>query len=141
MLANKQQTTISGKINIAEYLEGELVAEIKHELVDGQVYAMVGASGNHNYISENIYRKFGNHLEYINIPTLEEYVIIEQDFVDITVYQKRDDWRSTHYFLEETIHFKSIDLALSVEEIYHRVNNEDMIEFLTKKEELDHEGE
>lgn len=84
---------------------------------------------------------FIESLENINNPTLEEYVIIEQDFVDITVYQKRDDWRSTHYFLEETIHFKSIDLALSVEEIYHRVNNEDMIEFLTKKEELDHEGE
>ena len=30
-------------------------------------------------------------LEYINIPTLKEYVVIEQDVVDITVYRKSDD--------------------------------------------------
>ncbi|MFT5163310.1 MAG: hypothetical protein ACI9FJ_001899, partial [Alteromonadaceae bacterium] len=31
-----------------EYLEGELVREIKHHLIDGQVYAMAGASANHD---------------------------------------------------------------------------------------------
>ena len=29
-------------------------------------------------------------LEYINIPTLIEYVIIEQDYVDIAVFRKSD---------------------------------------------------
>ena len=72
-------------------------------------------------------------LEYINIPTLKEYVLIEQDYVDITVYRKSDDWRSTHYFLDEEIYFESIDLTLAVEELYHRVNNEDMIELLGNK--------
>ncbi|MCF6434517.1 Uma2 family endonuclease [Pseudoalteromonas sp. MMG022] len=38
-------------------------------------------------------------LEYINISTLEEYIVIEQDIADVTVYRKSDDWRSTHYFL------------------------------------------
>ena len=72
-------------------------------------------------------------LEYINIPSLKEYVLIEQDFVDITVYRKSDSWRSIHYFLEEQIYFESIDLTLSVEEIYHRVKNDDMVDFLEKK--------
>lgn len=68
-------------------------------------------------------------LEYINIPTLKEYVLIEQDYVDITVYRKSDDWRTTHYFLDENVYFESIELTLSVEEIYHRVENDDMVEF------------
>lgn len=37
-------------------------------------------------------------LEYINIPTLKEYVVIEQDYVDVAVYRLSDDWRSTHWF-------------------------------------------
>jgi len=69
-------------------------------------------------------------LEYMNIPTLKEYVLIEQDFADVTVYRQSDDWRPTHYFLGDDVLFESIDLALSVEEIYHRVQNQDMEEFL-----------
>jgi len=188
--------TASPSVLITEedYLNGELLAETKHELVNGQVYAMAGASKNHERISTNMIRKFGNHLEispcetfgsdvkvrtpagnyrypdcmvvcndqtdndyftesptilvevisrstrkideqvkrmeYINIPSLQEYVLIEQDFVDITVYRKSDDWRPTHYFLGEEVPFESIKLSLKVEEIYHRVVNQDMTEFL-----------
>jgi Uma2 family endonuclease len=188
----------SNFITEEEYLECEVSAERKHEYIDGDIYAMAGASENHDYISGNIFGEFHAHLknsscrpftsdikvktakgsfrypdcmvvceedkenayyktkpvilvevlsrstrkidekekllEYINIPSLKEYVLIEQDFVDITVYRKSDSWRSTHYFLEEDIYFESIDLTLSVEEIYHRVNNDDMVEFLEKKQ-------
>ena len=72
-------------------------------------------------------------IEYINIPSLKEYVLIEQDFVDITVYRKSDEWRSTHYFLGEEFYLESIDLSVSVEAIYHRVENRDMQEFLDAK--------
>jgi len=68
-------------------------------------------------------------LEYINISTLREYMLIEQDFVDVTVYRQNDDWRPTHYFLGDDVLLESIDLVLSVAEIYHRVKNEDMAEF------------
>jgi len=74
-------------------------------------------------------------LEYINIPSLQEYVLIEQDFVDIEVFRKKDNWFPQHYFLGEEVTFESIDLTLTVEEIYHRVNNEDMVEFLNNKNE------
>ena len=33
-----------------EYLDGERISDIKHEYVAGQVYAMTGASANHNFI-------------------------------------------------------------------------------------------
>ena len=38
------------RISVEDYLEGELVSEIRHEFVDGQVYAMSGASDRHGLI-------------------------------------------------------------------------------------------
>lgn len=175
------------------YLQQELSSTVKHELIEGQIVAMAGASANHERICQNVARKLGNHLEgqpcepfgsdmkvrirdnfyypdvlvdchfdesepyftetpvilvevisrstrqmdekkklleYINIPTLKEYVIIEQDVADVTVYRKSDDWRSTHYFLGEDIYFESIDFTIAVTDIYLRVHNEDVIAFL-----------
>ena len=42
------------KISIEDYLSGEALADTKHEYVDGQVYAMAGASERHNRIALNI---------------------------------------------------------------------------------------
>ena len=183
-------------LSVNDYLQGELTSSVKHELIDGQVIAMAGASANHERIAGNIYSEFRSHLkkspcepfgsdmkvrvrdnfyypdvlvdcnfdesepyftsspviivevisrstrkmdektkflEYVNIPTLKEYVIIEQDIADVTVYKRGDDWRATHYFLGEEIHFESIDFTISVEEIYSRVQNEDVIEFLEQQ--------
>lgn len=41
---------------------------------------------------------------------------------------------SRHYFLGDEVNFESIQLTLSVAEIYLRVHNEDMIEFLSQKD-------
>jgi|SRR5947209_7157575 len=41
-------------ISVEEYLEGERLSEIRHEYVGGKVYAMAGASDNHNRIAINI---------------------------------------------------------------------------------------
>jgi Uma2 family endonuclease len=43
-----------GLISPEEYLEGELHSEVRHEYVDGYVYAMAGASADHIRISRNI---------------------------------------------------------------------------------------
>ena len=45
-----------------EYLEGERVSEIRHEYVEGRVYAMAGASDDHNRISGNIFVELRNAL-------------------------------------------------------------------------------
>jgi Uma2 family endonuclease len=189
MLAIKNTDLIS----VDDYLQGELISDLKHELIDGYVYAMAGASASHERISLNILRKIGNHLEnkpcepfgsdmklrindnffypdvmvvcnfdnttpyftqtptlivevlskstrrkdmtlkfmsYINIPRLQEYVLIEQDFVDIQVFRRSEGWIPKHYFLGDEITFESIDLTLLVEDLYQRVQNDDMAEFL-----------
>ena len=50
-------------ISVDDYLEGELNSEVKHELINGDVYAMAGASGNHERICGNMYAEFRNHLK------------------------------------------------------------------------------
>lgn len=49
-------------ITPAEYLEGERVAEMRHEYIDGKVYAMAGASAEHNEICGDIYAILKSHL-------------------------------------------------------------------------------
>ncbi len=45
------------------YLAFERNSELKHEYFDGEIFAMVGASLNHNRISRNIDRELGNQLK------------------------------------------------------------------------------
>jgi Uma2 family endonuclease len=54
MLAVKMTLENSVYMTEADYLEGEKHAEIRHEYVDGQVYAMAGTSRRHNSIAFNI---------------------------------------------------------------------------------------
>ena len=69
-------------------------------------------------------------LEYINIDSLQEYVLIEQDIASVIVFRRTNDWRPDHYYIGETVHFDTIDLSLSVADIYRRVINDDMKIFL-----------
>ena len=183
-------------VNEEEYLEGEKIAELKHEYVDGHIYAMAGAHSNHNVLSGNVHGEFRNHLKgkpcraymsdmkvriangskyyypdvlvncppvngyftetptiivevlsnstrridetekrlaYMQIETLEEYVLIAQDFVQIEVIRKSEGWKSAKYFLGDEVTLSSIGLTLSVEEIYDGVDNADMVEWLKQK--------
>jgi len=41
-------------LSVEEYIEGELLSEVRHEYVGGLVYAMAGASDDHNRVARNI---------------------------------------------------------------------------------------
>jgi len=58
-----QQACTDAYMSIEEYLEGELISEIKHEYIDGEVFSMAGASLNHNRICLNLSGEFRQHLK------------------------------------------------------------------------------
>ena len=61
--------------------------------------------------------------------------MIEQDFVEIEFWSRDQDnrWQQSVYYLGDDITFHSIDLTISVEDIYDRVKNEDVVTWLEKK--------
>lgn len=189
-MANR--VTKTAFISEAEYLAGEKIAETKHEYIDGEVFAMAGASASHNRISLNVATLFNVHLDgkpcqpymsdmkvkvgtkyfypdvlvecsgladdshvtekptlvvevlskstrrmdettkriaYTQIDSLLEYVLIEQDFVDIEIIRRRTGWQSERFYLGDSLTFESIALTLIVEDIYARVNNPELVEW------------
>jgi Uma2 family endonuclease len=188
-------------ISEQQYLEDEKIREIKHEYINGEIYAMSGTSKTHNIITGNVWAALIRHLDgtrcipfssdikvkietkgnncffypdvvvacedenshdyytekpliivevlskstrrfdqtgkfefYKTIPSLQEYVLIEQDFAEIEVCRRNNHWVSDRYFLGDDIIFASIGLTISVEAIYKRVKNEDVLEFLQAKQ-------
>ncbi len=184
-------------ISEEDYLAGELISEIKHEYIDGHVYAMAGASRNHERIAGNVFGELSNFLKskpsepfrsdlkikagsrffypdvmvvcdeqnrhdyytdspvivvevlskasrrvdettkriaYQSIPSLKEYVLIEQDFVDVEVCRKSEGWVLNHYFMGDSVQFDAIGLTLTVEEIYARVDNDEVRSYIQEQQ-------
>ena len=180
-------------ISEQEYLQSELLSPVKREFIHGDVYAMAGASTNHNRIVTNMvsefrfglkntsYEPFASDMKvqiennffypdvlvvcdhkandqgvidapiilvevlskstrqidhtlkrtaYQQLPSLLEYVLVEQDFVDVEVCRRNNHWQSEHFYLGHEVLFESIDIRLSVAEIYERVVNDDMQTYL-----------
>lgn len=55
------QATVA-KLSEAEYLAGEAYSPVRHEFIDGHVYAMAGASKAHNTIAGNVFSSLRQHL-------------------------------------------------------------------------------
>jgi len=54
------------KISVEDYLEGEKISPVKHEFVEGEVYAMAGTSDNHARITGNLLVALSIHLRDSN---------------------------------------------------------------------------
>ena len=50
------------KISVDDYLQGELVSDIKYEYINGEVYAMVGVKRAHDTVSTNLIAFLHAHL-------------------------------------------------------------------------------
>jgi hypothetical protein len=64
-----------------------------------------------------------------DLPSLQEYVLIEQDIVTVQVLRRSNHWQSEYFFLGDSVTFESIGYTLAVDVIYDRVDNRDMNEF------------
>lgn len=71
---------------------------------------------------------------YLRLESLQEYVVIEQDFVDVDISRRKNHWQSEHYFMGDELYLESIDLLLPVEAIYERVENEDVLNYLQQQD-------
>ncbi len=179
-----------------DYLHGELQSQIKHEFIDGEVFAMVGASSAHNLISGNVFAELKIHLkgkpcrpymndmkvridgnyyypdvlvdcsdiaddayfvqtpilivevlsestkqydktfklqQYKNIPTLQEYVMIEQNNALVEVVSRLDGWQAHYYGLGESFMLQSVGLKLSVVDVYEGVKNKEILAWLAQQ--------
>ena len=52
----------SRRLSVEDYLAFEEHSEIKHEYINGEIYAMSGASVRHNQIAGNLFARLLNHL-------------------------------------------------------------------------------
>ena len=50
------------RLSVADYLEAEKDSPVRHEYVDGQIFAMAGASDRHNRIAGSFYNRLDDHL-------------------------------------------------------------------------------
>jgi len=187
------------KLTESEYLKGELTAEIKHQLIDGETYAMAGASINHNRISGNFFSELRATLKgkicepfiadmkvgiqgdfyypdvmvtcdehnddtdyvkyapklivevlskstratdhsvklnnYLKISSLEYYVMVEQDYCEISVLSRTAGFIPKFYHLGDEIEFPAIAASVAVNDIYDRITNEDKEHYLKSLEE------
>ncbi|MCL4106245.1 UNVERIFIED_CONTAM: hypothetical protein GTU68_061087 [Idotea baltica] len=63
---------------------------------------------------------------YKTIPTLQEYVLLAQDSTSIDLFRRAENgiWTNQSYLdLQSVLYLESIDLDLSLDRIYHRVED------------------
>jgi Uma2 family endonuclease len=191
----KEQTMSTGNAMLTEnflitaeaYLKGEIDADVKHEYVNGRVFAMTGASRKHNLITGNIfailhshlsgsscqvfmndmkahvktssdecfyypdvmvtcqpgtedyfentptlvvevlsksterYDREGKFLNYVNIESLSEYILIHQDLQTVEIYRRRNNWEPEYFGIDinSKLQLESVDLSTDVAAFYN----------------------
>ena len=57
-------------------------------------------------------------LAYTQLPSLQEYVLVHQRRPEVEVYRRVDDWMAHIYRAQDTIELSSLDICISVDELY-----------------------
>jgi Uma2 family endonuclease len=61
-------------------------------------------------------------LYYQNIPSLHEYILIEQDKCEIEVSRRSEQWRSLFYYEGDSIDIESLGITLFIDDIYYQTD-------------------
>jgi Uma2 family endonuclease len=176
-------------LTVEDYLEGEPHSEVRHEFIGGVVYAMAGASDEHNQIVGNLHAALHSHLRgkacrvfmldakvrlllaaedifyypdlmvacdprdtdryfkrfprvlievlsdttertdrrekflsYTQIETLEEYVLVAQDRIEVTLFRRANQWQPELLTKAElSLQLTSVNFAMPLAGIYEEV--------------------
>ena len=118
----------------ADYLYPDVVVDCSVDKADGNTLTtpviVVEVLSKSTHYSDKVTKR----RIYEQIATLQEYVLVEQDVAEVIVRRRRSNWMAEEFFLGDQVTFESIALTLMVEEIYERVVNEEMTEWLAQKE-------
>jgi Uma2 family endonuclease len=68
------------------------------------------------------YDRFEKFHAYQRLPSLQEYVLIAQEFPKVEVFRRRSAWVREAFRPEDTITLESINQTLTFEQIYRRVS-------------------
>jgi Uma2 family endonuclease len=177
-------------VSVEDYLAGERTSEVRHEYLGGMIYAMAGASEDHNVIELNVATALRQHLRgkacrtfvndlklrlnlanqdlfyypdvmvvcdprdtdpyakrfpkilvevlspetertdrrekfwsYIQTETLEEYVLVAQDKMEVTVFRRAKQWAGEILRQpDQLLQLPSIGFSLSLSAVYEGVN-------------------
>lgn len=176
------------KWSVSDYLEAERKSEVRHEYIGGDLYAMAGASEEHNIISLNIAAAIRAHLRgkpckvfihdmkakvfaqltlfyypdimvacdpddddryfkskpkvivevvsdstrntdereklltFMQLPSLEEYVLVEQDQMKVTIHRRAVNWiPEVLEGQEASLKLLSIGFEMPLSEVYEDV--------------------
>jgi len=92
-------------ISVEEYLKGEKTAELRHEYLNGNTYAMVGASVLHNLLASGLNTALSNHLNNTSCQVFQSDMKVQVDnafyYPDIVISCDSIDPKS--YFLANPV--------------------------------------
>jgi len=173
-------------VSVEDYLAGEEFADSRHEYIDGEVFAMVGASDRHGLIAGNVFTRLNTSLpescqafisdmkvriqnqtkdifyypdvlvscagddrashyrekpvlvvevlsaatarldrfekfsNYVQLPSLQEYLLIEQNFTMVEIFRRSRQWE-TEIIRSGSFRLESVELDFTLDEVYRRV--------------------
>ncbi len=64
--------------------------------------------------------RFEKFLSYKQLPGLQEYLLLEQEYREATLFRRRNGWQSEAY-REGMFHLDSVNLDMSLDALYRRV--------------------
>ncbi len=58
---------------------------------------------------------------YTSVLSLEEYVLVSQEAVELEIFRRRTGWQREHYVFDNVVTFESIGLSVSVSTFFEQV--------------------
>lgn len=71
---------------------------------------------------------------YQALESLQTIVLVDQERAEIEVFSRQSGWQAEYFYPGDTIEFQSIGVAVTVEDIYYQVDNDDMQAFLQSRQ-------
>ena len=106
----------------ADYVAVERDSTIKHEFLDGEIYAMAGGSEEHSALAAKVVSALEQATGDGPSPTLRDYVVVSHRERRITVHSRRDssEWMTRVAITGGRVGVTALSAQLVVDDIYRK---------------------